>query len=412
MKRIIGLFLLAIASLPAVCSAQVNSGSNGSDGALDFSSITYTTNIVIDMHDHSNGIYQYTYVNIPSGVTVTFIPNANNTPVTWLVESNCTINGTVSVRGSDSTSSVNGSSGGPGGSHGGNGILAQGLLPGAGLGLGGGQVGANTNWCGGNGSYATIGDCNTNAQSSSSSGTYAQYSPGNTYGNIYELPLLGGSGGSGSGLSSQGGGGGGGAILIAVNGTLILSGSILAGGGNGYYTYRDNNGNYWQSANGGAGSGGAIRLVASTLTGSGSLDTTGGSCQYGWWCGPYACGSYDNNAGNGRIRIEGLSDTFTGSTSGVTTRGYSGIIFLATNGLPQLLIVSVGGVPVSASPSGQIATPDAVLSSQQDNPIPIVVNCANLPLNSPITVSVKPSSGSSVSAVGYNSTGTFASRSF
>jgi hypothetical protein len=54
-------------------------------------------------------------------------------------------------------------------------------------------------------------------------------------------------------------------------------------------------------------------------------------------------------------------------------------------------------------------TPDAVLSAQQNNPIPIVVSCANLPLNTLITVSVKPMNGSPVSAVGYNSTGTLVS---
>jgi hypothetical protein len=37
------------------------------------------------------------------------------------------------------------------------------------------------------------------------------------------------------------------------------------------------------------------------------------------------------------------------------------------------------------------------------------VSCANLPLNTPITVSVKPANGSPVSAVGYNTTGTLAS---
>ena len=72
---------MAVVCLPVLTHAQVNSGSNGSDDALDFIGITWTTNIVRDMHDHPDGIYQYTYVNIPTNVTVTFIPNANNTPV-------------------------------------------------------------------------------------------------------------------------------------------------------------------------------------------------------------------------------------------------------------------------------------------------------------------------------------------
>src|ERR1039458_5743288 len=80
--------------LGAGASAQVNSGSNGSDGAFN---PTSSTNI--DMADHPNGIYQYTSVNIPTNVTVTFIPNANNTPVVWLVQSSAVINGNISVNG-------------------------------------------------------------------------------------------------------------------------------------------------------------------------------------------------------------------------------------------------------------------------------------------------------------------------
>ena len=113
--------MMFAALLCASAHAQVNTGSNGSDGALDFSSINYTTNIVINMADHPNGIYQYTSVNIPTNVTVTFIPNANNSPVTWLVQNNVVINGTVDVSGQVGQHSGPGGQGGPGGWHGGNG---------------------------------------------------------------------------------------------------------------------------------------------------------------------------------------------------------------------------------------------------------------------------------------------------
>jgi len=86
-------FILAYA-LALPCIGQVNSGSDGSDGAFH-----PTTNTVIDMADHPDGIYQYTSVNIPADVTVTFIPNANNTPVVWLVENTVIINGTVNLNG-------------------------------------------------------------------------------------------------------------------------------------------------------------------------------------------------------------------------------------------------------------------------------------------------------------------------
>src|SRR5438046_3142436 len=76
--------ILQVIAAVLVCAsahAQVNSGSNGSDGAFN-----PTTNTVINLADHPNGIYQYTSVNVPTNVTVTFIPNANNTPVVWLVQ--------------------------------------------------------------------------------------------------------------------------------------------------------------------------------------------------------------------------------------------------------------------------------------------------------------------------------------
>jgi hypothetical protein len=405
-QRILQAMAVLLACLGA--HAQVNSGSNGSDGAFN-----PTTNIVINMADHPTGIYQYTSVNISNGVTVTFIPNTNNSPVMWLVQSNCTITGTVSVKPPDTTDSVVGVNGGPGGWRGGNGSLSQGSFPGSGFGPGGGKVWTSADWNGGNGSYATLGNRNTSQQTTNQQGytdyMNPQHLPGDIYGNNFEMPLLGGSGGSGG--PNNGGGGGGGAILIAVSGTLNIAspGGINAGGGNAYYTYRDNNGNWWQVGNGGAGSGGAIRLIASTLTGNGILDARGGSAQYGLHCGFYSCGSYDNNAGDGRIRIEGLADTFTGSTYGMTTRGFTGIIFLPTNQQPRLAISSVAGQPVSSNPTGSVATPDSLISSQQSNPIPILVNCVNVPLNSDIIVEVRPASGTYVSAVGHNNSGTLAS---
>src|SRR5882757_7340865 len=95
--KIFQTFTLAIGMtvlLPTIGWTQVNSGSDGSDGAFN-----PTTNTVINMADHPNGIYQYTFVNI-SNVVVTFIPNANNTPVVWLVQSNVVINnGGIDVSG-------------------------------------------------------------------------------------------------------------------------------------------------------------------------------------------------------------------------------------------------------------------------------------------------------------------------
>jgi len=363
-----------VAWLPARGRAQVNSGSNGSDGALDFSAINYSTNIVIDMHDHPNGIYQYTYVNIPSGVTVSFIPNANNTPVYWLVQSNVVINGTVNVAGLSVNTAqcciTQGGAAGPGGWPGGNG----GTSGGGGQGLGGGAAGLRS---GCSASHANPVSCN---------GTEA------AYGNDFLISLLGGSGGGGATDPSPGlgGGGGGGAILIATSTQIQLFGSISAVGGNGF-AY--NPSSYLVYS--GNGSGGAVRLVASKLTGNGIINVSGGSQGQG-------------DASSGFIRFDTYDNEFRGTILGVFTQGSQFIIIPTSGQLPQLTVTSVGGVPVSASPTGVLSTPDAVLSSQQNNPIPVVVSCANLPLNTQIAVSVKPANGAAVSATGYN-TGTLAS---
>jgi hypothetical protein len=91
----IQLQVLLVTTLWALTAhARVNSGSNGSDGAFN-----PTRDTVINMADHPDGIYHYTSVKIPTNVTVTFIPNAKNTPMVWLVQSNCVINGAVDVAG-------------------------------------------------------------------------------------------------------------------------------------------------------------------------------------------------------------------------------------------------------------------------------------------------------------------------
>lgn len=122
---------LAAGGFCAAARAQFNSGSDGSDGAFN----PVATNTVINMADHPTGIYNYSSVNIPSGVTVSFIPNANNSPVVWLVQSNAVISGTVNLNGQLTTNGIGGV-GGPGGYRGGNG----GTSPTAGLGPGGGAA--------------------------------------------------------------------------------------------------------------------------------------------------------------------------------------------------------------------------------------------------------------------------------
>src|SRR5665213_3242804 len=197
--------------------AQVNSGSNGSDGAFD-----PATNTVINMADHPNGIYQYTSVTISNGVTVTFIPNTANTPVVWLVQSNCVINGTVTLDGGGGIG-AQGGIGGVGGFSGGNGG-GGGAPAGDGQGPGGGLAGFVNSELGGNASFATNGAVLTNYNGACGFNPN-QPVAGQQYGNYLLVPLIGGSGGGGTaGSGTRGGGGGGGAILIAANQFVEING--------------------------------------------------------------------------------------------------------------------------------------------------------------------------------------------
>lgn len=356
--------------LPALCWAQVHSGSDGHDGVFN-----PITNTIVNMADHPDGVYHYTSVNVPQGVTVMFIPNANNAPVVWLIQGDCVIEGNVWL-----SADVVQSGAGPGGFRGGNGG-STGNDPTGGQGPGGGMAAVTVGYYGGNASYATTGETNANCAPP------CQASPGQTYGNRFLVPLLGGSGGGGARDPGARGGNGGGAILIAASGAITLNGNIESRGGGG--EVRPN-------GVGGGGSGGAVRLVARMLEGRGIIDTRGGLTP---WAG--------SSAGSGRVRLDALDDAFAGAILGALTRGFQPVIFPTAGQGASLTVMSVAGVPVTPSPTGQLATPDVVLAAQQLNPIAVVVRCLNVPLNTAITVSVKPAHSPPVSALGYN-TGTLA----
>lgn len=386
MKKFIGILVGSALTFAVSSQAQVNSGSDGSDGAFN-----PTQSVTINMADHPNGIYQYTTVNIPGNVTVTFTPNANNTPVVWLVQTDCVIAGTVSVFGSEINGGV-GASGGPGGFRGGHAPLESSGTGETGQGPGGGVGGnVNTGLGGGNASFGDQG------------GQDVDYQPraGNVYGNLFLLPLVGGSGGAGGSSypsARNGGGGGGGAILIAASNLIQMNGSVSAKGGGATTSY---NSNQW---GGGGGSGGAIRLVSTRIVGGGGLYASAGLFRV--FNGAQYSGS---TAGRGRIRIDALENNFGGSIDGVWTQGFQPIIIPAPGQGVQLHIQSVAGNSVPSNPGGVLANPDVIVPAQQNNPIPIVVSCTNVPLNTEISVVVHPANGTDVQAVGINNSGTTAS---
>lgn len=358
-----------------VGTAQVNSGSDGHDGAFN-----PTQNITIDMADHPDGIYHYTSVNIPNGVTVSFIPNAKNTPVVWLVQGDCVIAGIVDVSGKSASGGAGGI-GGPGGWAGGNGGNENNLAS-YGLGPGGGAPGINDSlgiYFGGNGSFGTKG--NVIGQ---------QKSAGNIYGNIFLLPLTGGSGGGGSAGFVSGGAGGGGAMLIASSSAITLNGVIAASGGGG---------TAWLAI--GDGSGGGVRLVTPSLSGNGQVVATGGVTNP-------SNGNSSSNGGYGRVRFDALQNSFGGNVAGLLTKGFQPIILPVPNQGIQLNIDSIGGVAVGGSPGGVLVNPDVTIPAQQSNPLNVLVNCTNVPLNTDIIVKVHPANGPDVTATAKNTAGTLA----
>ena len=364
------------ASIAALCVAYTvtaepaaaqtfSSGSTGADGAFNPS-----TNTTVTLP--ANGVLNFTTVTIPSGVTVRFARNAANTPVTLLATGNVTITGTLDLGGANGGNAVGGTFlgsnagvAGPGGFDGGNG--SNGIassVGGTGLGPGGGGAGTGAG-------FATSGGVIT------PTGT-----PGAAYGNAELLPLIGGSGGGGGnaslGSTSAGGGGGGGAILIASSGTITLTGTITARGGNG------GGGNN----PGGGGSGGAVRLIATTITGAnGALDVRGGS-------GNSGIGIGSGGGSIGRLRVEAYTNTALLSVNGVPPSVALPSTVALANG-PTLRITSIGGVLAPAAPTASFGAPDVTLPASTAMPVTVTVAGANIPPGTAVVVTVNGQTGGS-----------------
>jgi len=199
----------------------------------------------------------------------------------------------------------------------------------------------------------------------------------------------------------SGGGGGGGAILIASSGTLRVTGSINAMGGDAGGTAGTGVGAY-----GAGGSGGAIRLMASTVAGNGTLSANGGCANYNnarrQLCG--ADGGHNQYGGSeGRIRIEGESITYNGTSQPAFVRGDVGPVFIAN--APALRIASVGGQAVAAVPTG---TNDVSLPADTTAPVVVTFETTNVPVGNTVRLRVVPVGGIPSEAISPAITGTTA----
>jgi hypothetical protein len=312
-----------------------------------------------DMSARPDGIWNFTTIDVPAGVTVRFKKNAVNTPVRWLATQNVTIKGTIDASGQSGSDTLPlgvAAAGGPGGFDGGLGALPKAQsgtnVGGPGQGPGGGLPGPYT-------------DPMTNA--TDPSGRNGEYAA--SYGNVYLQPLVGGSGGGGGSSSDTtpggNGGGGGGAILIDSSRDIMLDGVIRANGGNlgSYASY------------GGRGSGGSILLRADRISGTGKLEAfTGGT-----------------GAGTGRIRLEAFYRLMTPqqSTPIAVTSVPSASRDLNTGG--ELTVARISGVLVSNSPTGNPLVPDVVF--QQAGTITVDVSARGVPVGTPIRLRIATATG-------------------
>lgn len=364
-----GVFL---ALLPAQTPTFV-SGNTGADGAFN-----PTTNTTLTLPP--NGVFNFTTVNIPAGINVTFTKNAANTPVIILATGDVTITGQILLNGTDAVTVTPGE-GGPGGFRGGEGGLIDTIgIGGNGLGPGGGLPGTTVmagplGSAGGGGGFGSTGSPSTGG------------APGGpSYSNASILPSLGGSGGGGgrSITTGRGGGGGGGAgsILIASSTKISFSNGVLsANGGNGANldTF---------AGGGGGGSGGGIRLIANTIEGSGRLEAVGGRG------GVSGVGrEFGGAGGNGRIRLEAFKLTFLSGTTPTYTSSTPGPVFIPAPA-PTLNFTSVKGVAVPSAPVGSYSSPDITLPASTTNPITVALAASNIPGGTSVEVSSIPQFGS------------------
>ena len=380
-----------------------DSGSTGADGALN----PATDTVVVLPPD---GVLNYTTVNIPSGVTVTFQRNVINTPVVMLATGDVTIDGTLSVDGQASPgvgSAGDGNPaddgdpglGGPGGFAGGQGGTLANPMGGDGLGPGAGTRAtgrhnsttnpANIGCGGGGGGFGSAGAIGANTHIN----VYCASRAGNggpSYGNSQLSPLIGGSGGgggyAGTALNGSGGGGGGGAILIAASGTVTVNGTINARGGASGSTSGAGDANY--GGTGGGGSGGAIRIVATTVAGNGALNAHGRAAGTGSHSNTNANYGRGGAGGTGRIRLEAETLSRTAATNPPYTTSAPQDLFVP--GLPSLRITAVGGITAPASPTG---TADITLDSATPNPVTVDFESTGVPTGTTVALKVIPASG-------------------
>jgi hypothetical protein len=379
--RLSTVILAVILGGSALGAQTFNSGSNGSDGALDLTGQSGTLvfnpasfNPPLDP-DHDN-VYHFTTITIPSNVTVKLTGDVlGSKPVVWLASGAVNLGGGISLSGGAGhgfSSSLLPAKAGAGGYPGGTGETAsQSWKPGQGPGAARGPGGGGGHATSGNGAPPGL--------------------DGPAYGNDFLLPLVGGSGGAGGTFPGSGGGGGGGALLIASSVSITYV-NIDASGG-------DAGGASSASTSGGGGSGGAIRLIApiiQNISGGGTLLARGGQ---GYSFSGTSAGS------PGRIRLEAFQiNISSGTLDPAPSTGTPGPVFPPASA-PAVRIVSIAGVAVPANPTASFVTPDVTL----DNTTTATIQLAGskVPVGTIVHLTLTPETGAIVNVDSTPLAGTF-----
>lgn len=184
---------------------------------------------------------------------------------------------------------------------------------------------------------------------------------GRWVGSLSLVPIIGGSGGY-SGGGFYGAGHGGGAIAIASSSSITMSGTIDARGG---------------VCSSSSGAGGAIRLVANSVNISGTFVATGAS------------------GGDGVVRIEAPADAlqYNGSSSPLAILSTTiNPQVVSGSSTPSLRIISIGGYPVPYA-TGRPDSIDLMLPNSLADPVNIVVQAANIPVGTQISLNLSGPSG-------------------
>jgi hypothetical protein len=358
-------FVLALATFSIPALAQLNIPSDGSDGMLDL-----TTNTVIDLSQAVPGVwtnnnsanagkgiydptqwavvFKYSSVNIQGvlgtnggtngvviGNSLTFLNHPTHAPVIWLVQGNVTINGILNLNGTPGPTGVpqvyTPAEPGPGGFRGGA------ISPaGEGAGYGPGADG--------------------------STGLYSLGLYSGAYGNPQILPLIGGSGsGSINPLPGPDGSAGGGAILIMASGIVTINGFITANGaGVNYVT-----GSHSDS------SGGAVRIVANQILGTGTIDAS------------------QPEPGRTRMEANKLSPQLNiFPNAAAVPPGTTPVIFPPANA-PTVAVVSVDSQAAPLDPLAAVVS-SADIGIQNNNPVNIILQTQNLPIQGVVTLHITP----------------------